>query len=74
MRCVGGSDITAAWQVGCGRLILEQSFEHCVWSARHSEHPGKDHNRRRSSFHVNRLDAVLAGDHGFALCVAVDRG
>jgi len=70
----GGGGIAAAWQVGCGRFIFEQSFEHSVWSARHSEHPGKDYNRRGGSFHANRFDALLAGSNWFAFSVAINGG
>ena len=72
MRSFGGGDITAAWQVGCGRFIFKQSFEHSVWPSRHSKHPGKDHNRSRGSFHADRFDALLAGYNWFAFRFAVN--
>ncbi len=74
MRSFGGGDITAAWQVGCGRFIFKQSFEHSIWSAWHRERPGKDYNRRGGSFHANRLDALLAGYNWLAFRVAVNGG
>ena len=72
MRSFGGGDITAAWQVGCGRSVFEQSFEHGVWPARHREHTGEDNHRRRGSFHADRLDAFLAWYNWFAFRVAVN--
>ncbi len=72
MHRVGGGDIAAARQVGCGRFIFEQSFEHSVWPSRHSEHSGKDYHRSGGSFHADRFDALIAQYNWFAFCVAVN--
>jgi hypothetical protein len=72
MRCVDCGGAAAAWQVGCGRFVFEQSFEHSIWPARHSERPGKDYNRRGGGFHADRSDALVARSNRFSVCVAIN--
>ncbi len=74
MHRFGSGDFAAAWQVGCGRFIFEQSFEHSIWPARHREHPGKDYYRSSGGFHADSFDALVAGYNGLAFRVAVHGG
>ena len=66
--------LAAARQVRGGRSLLQQRFEHCVWTTRYGERARQDHHRRCGSLHAHRADVVAAGcdrnTFGFAIDIA----
>ena len=64
-------DPVAAWQSGRRRTVFELAIEHSVWTTRHSESVGEDHDRRGSSVYVDCVGARFTDLHWFAISVAV---
>ena len=74
LHCSSSGGVAAAWQVQCGRIVFEHSFEHCFWSTRDGYGSREDYDWRRISIYADRVDAFAAGGNGAAFSIAVNRG
>src|ERR1051326_2017782 len=66
--------LTATRQGRRRRLVLEHVIEHGVWTTRHGESVGEDHDRCRSRIHADRTRTWFAESQWFAIGVIVDAG
>jgi hypothetical protein len=66
--------VTATRQGRRGRVVLEHTVEHGVWTTRHSESTRKDHYWRSGCIHADRPRARFVEPDWFAISVIVNTG
>ena len=73
MHSAGCGCLIAAGQVGRGRSVFQQRFEHGVWSARNGKHLIENYYRSRGCVHAGCTNAFAAGGHGLSFGFAIER-